>query len=346
MPPLSGSIVGSNTYYLAYVEEPTLTGALDLAKSFGMNVLRIWAFFDAEKPPGPSDVCFQYWDADAQAPRIQDGENGLVRLDRAIAQAGGRGIRLILTLTNNWPDFGGMPRYAEWFGIAGKKNRFYTDERCRAAYQNYVRQLVTRRNTITGRLYSDEPVILAWELANEPRCEDFLDSAGKLLGWVDEMSRYLRGLDANHLIAVGDEGYLGTYGVHSEKLLALEHIDFGTFHMYPDSMAKGQDPAQWGVDWIRKHSKIAKQVGKPMLLEEYGLKADRAMRNNIFSAWLRAVEDLDIAGDLVWMTGLPKSAGQPYDPDGYVIGSVDDAPAIHEHAVKILPGPDTAGELR
>jgi hypothetical protein len=37
------------------------------------------------------------------------------------------------------------------------------------------------------------------------------------------------------------------------------------------------------------------------------------------------------------MTGLPKSAGQPYDPDGYVIGTVDDAPAIRDHAVKMLP---------
>ena len=218
-------IVGTNTYYLAYVEESTLIGALDLAVSFGMNVLRTWAFLDTEKAPGPGEVSFQYWDAATKAPRLQDGENGLVRLDRAIAQAGERGIRLILTLTNNWPDFGGMPRYVEWFGMAGKKNHFYTDQRCRTAYQNYVRELVTRRNTITGRLYSDEPAILAWELANESRCEDFLDGTEKLLGWVDEMSRYIRGLDSNHLIAVGDEGYLGMYGVNSEKLLEIEHID-------------------------------------------------------------------------------------------------------------------------
>ena len=334
-------IVGTNTYYLAYVEESTLIGALDLAVSFGMNVLRTWAFLDTEKAPGPGEVSFQYWDAATKAPRLQDGENGLVRLDRAIAQAGERGIRLILTLTNNWPDFGGMPRYVEWFGMAGKKNHFYTDQRCRTAYQNYVRELVTRRNTITGRLYSDEPAILAWELANESRCEDFLDGTEKLLGWVDEMSRYIRGLDSNHLIAVGDEGYLGMYGVNSEKLLEIEHIDFGTFHMYPDSMAKDQDAEEWGLDWIRKHSNLANQAGKPMLLEEYGIKAATAneleVRNRIFASWLKAVEALEIVGDLVWMTGLPKSAGQPYDPDGYVIESIDRAPAIREHVGRVLP---------
>jgi hypothetical protein len=75
-----------------------------------------------------------------------------------------------------------------------------------------------------------------------------------------------------------------------------------------------------------------------MLLEEYGLQAEKAMRNGIFGAWLQAVEELDIAGDLVWMTGLPKSFGQPYDPDGYVIGNVEEAPAIRDHAVKMLQG--------
>jgi len=311
-------IVGANTYYLAYVEQGTLNGALDLAASFGMNVMRCWAFLDAAKPPGPGEVCFQYWDADSKAPRIQDGENGLARLDGAIAQAEERGIRLILTLTNNWEDFGGMPQYVRWFGMEGKKNRFYTDAHCRSAYRNYVQEIVTRRNTITGRVYSDEPAILAWELANEPRCEG-LGGTGKLVGWADEMSRFIRGLDANHLIAVGDEG--------NDKLLEIDAIDFGTFHMYPDSMEQG-------LASIRQQSDAARRSNKPVLMEEYGLK-DQAARNAVYAVWLKAVEDLDIWGDLVWMTGLGKSASQPYDPDTYVIYSVGEAPAILAHAERM-----------
>jgi hypothetical protein len=46
-------IVGTNTYYLAYVEESTLIGALDLAVSFGMNVLRTWL-----RPLGPARSVF------------------------------------------------------------------------------------------------------------------------------------------------------------------------------------------------------------------------------------------------------------------------------------------------
>ncbi len=36
-------------------------------------------------------------------------------LDRVIAQASAHGIRVILTLTNYWPDYGGPPTWAKWF---------------------------------------------------------------------------------------------------------------------------------------------------------------------------------------------------------------------------------------
>lgn len=315
-------IAGSNNYYLAYVDESALNAALDLAESFGMNVLRTWAFLDSEKPPAAGEICFQYWDAAANEPRIQEGEDGLVRLDRAIATAGERGFRLILPLTNNWNDFGGMPQYVQWFGM-NKKNRFYTDERCRSAYQNWACQVVTRRNTITGRLYSEEPAILAWELANEPRCEG-IGGTRKLIAWVEEMSHFMRGLDANHLIAVGDEG-------SCDKLLEVEAITLGTYHLYGETMSKETDPAAFGLDWIRKHSDAGARTGKPMLLEEYGVQ-DVANRNRVYDVWLRALEELEQPGALVWMTGQPKGIDPPYQPDPYVISDLSDAPAIEAYA--------------
>ena len=162
-------IAGANTYYLAYVDEPVQSAVLDLAADLHLNTMRIWAFLDRDGP-GPNDVYFQSWDAASQAPVIHDGPNGLVRLDRAISLAEARGVRLILALTNNWQDFGGMSQYVKWLGLPAK-HFFYRSAAAREAYRNWVQQLINRRNTLTGRLYRDEPAILAWELANEPRCE-------------------------------------------------------------------------------------------------------------------------------------------------------------------------------
>lgn len=38
----------------------------------------------------------------------------------------------------------------------------------REAFKGYVRALLLRRNAVTGRLYRDEPAIMAWDLCNEP----------------------------------------------------------------------------------------------------------------------------------------------------------------------------------
>jgi len=39
------------------------------------------------------------------------GENGLVRLDKVLAAASEKGIKVIIPLVNNWKAFGGMDQY-------------------------------------------------------------------------------------------------------------------------------------------------------------------------------------------------------------------------------------------
>ena len=55
----------------------------------------------------------------------------------------------------------------------------------------------------------DDPTILAWSLANEPRCDgDY--SGSSLQGWIDATAEFLKSIDPNHLITVGAEGFLGS----------------------------------------------------------------------------------------------------------------------------------------
>ena len=73
---------------------------LDDCAASGLTVLRTWAFAD-----GPDQ-----WNALQPAPGRFD-ERVFAALDFVVAQAGRRGLRLVLNLTNYWNDYGGMRQY-------------------------------------------------------------------------------------------------------------------------------------------------------------------------------------------------------------------------------------------
>jgi mannan endo-1,4-beta-mannosidase len=335
-------IVGANIYYFAFSPEPDQIRLLDAASDFGFNVLRIWAFNDfinlPPNPPVPTDthLCFQFLDAGVGMPVLREGGFGLEHLDRAVKLAGERGIRLILTLTNHNPDYGGIPQYQRWLGFTNL-NDFYRDAAAKTTFQNWVKGIVTRQNGMTKLPYAEDPTILAWEIANEPRCPSDPSGTELLTGWLSDMSAFIRSIAPHQLIAAGDEGFFnhqragnnwlfnGSCGVSTEDILGIPNIDFGTFHMYPDQWAKNQDPLAFGQMWIQNHIEAARRASKPVILEEYGLPASPE-RNDIYKAWLKTIEDEDAAGDLVWMLGL---SGQG---DQYLLTTPDDAPAIREHA--------------
>lgn len=76
------------------------------------------------------------------------------------------------------------------------------------AYKNYIHKIVTRVNTITGVAYINDPTVFAWELANEPHCNDgYEDKLGVPRGsivraWVAEMAAYVKSLDSNHMVGL------------------------------------------------------------------------------------------------------------------------------------------------
>jgi mannan endo-1,4-beta-mannosidase len=328
-------IAGANNYYLAFATHSMRRAVLDAAKQMGLNVLRCPAFLDATW----RGAYFQSWNPATNGPEVNIGENGIQRLDHLIADAEQAGIRLILPLVNHWPDFGGMDRYVEWFHAASRE-AFYRDPVIRQAYQCYVSQIVTRKNTVTGRLYKDEPAILAWELANEPRC-DARDGGAILLEWVRDMSRWIKQNDPNHLLGVGDEGFFGKHGVDCEAFLNVPDIDFGTFHLYPQAW-KQRDPLSFGLRWIEQHLAAGRSAGKPMLLEEYGMTiggrrglSSASERDEIYRAWLDSVLAQDGAGDLAWMiASTDDETGERYrDYDRFTFYSGADVPSIRAHAL-------------
>jgi mannan endo-1,4-beta-mannosidase len=56
-----------------------------------------------------------------------------------------------------------MDVYVKQILNSSNHDLFYTDPGVQTAYKNYVKAFVSR--------YVHEPTIMAWELANEPRCK-------------------------------------------------------------------------------------------------------------------------------------------------------------------------------
>ena len=64
-------------------------------------------------------------------------------LDYAIYRAEQNGVRLLLSLVNNWEDYGGKAMYVTWAKAAGEDvsdlDDFFTNSKCREYYKNHVK---------------------------------------------------------------------------------------------------------------------------------------------------------------------------------------------------------------
>ncbi len=148
----------------------------------------------------------------------EDYSETLLRgLDYALAEMGKRGaLRAVIYLTNFWEWSGGMGTYLLW-NNGGKyvdmndpahpwpefpiSYRVLLDvEPAVRMFHHYVRALVTRTNTVTGRRYIDDPTIMgAGSSLNEPRpagsARSSPGSFRRYMAWINATARLLKSLD-------------------------------------------------------------------------------------------------------------------------------------------------------
>lgn len=347
-----------------------IAGAVDSvfkdAEAMGLKVIRVWGNLDVGvktgttdsegKPvftnnndgPGEKDgIYFQYFDKDLGKPVINEGKDGLQKLDYALYQAEKHGIKLLITFTNYWDAFGGMGQYVKWaeeLGITGlKKDDFYTNETLKGWYKDYVNGLLNHTNQYTGRKLKDEPSVFAWELANEPRCNTDAQCKDNILyNWAKEMSEYVKSVDPNHMVALGDEGFYnkpygyyneyttsnyafyGAEGVDFEKLMTIDTLDFGTPHLYLDQWGmKHTGTGQDDLLWFKIHGETCAELGKPVILEEFGL-TNRTIRDSEYEQWFEVLEGnvyetVEYAGTNYWMIASYIDGALYPDYDQYTV---------------------------
>ncbi|XP_074296215.1 mannan endo-1,4-beta-mannosidase 2-like [Silene latifolia] len=281
-------INGWNSYWLMDhavddFNKPKVNEMLLAGSKMGLTVCRTWAFNDAayhalQISPGQFD------------------EQSFQALDYVIAEARRNGVRLILSLVNNLQAYGGKAQYVKWaweegVGISSSNDSFFFDPSIQTYFKNYITTVLTRKNTITGIEYRDDPIILAWELINEPRCMS--DPSGDTLQeWIKEMSKFIKAIDEKHLVTIGLEGFYdsknsksalnpsewtGATGSDFIRDNDLPSIDFASIHVYPDQWLASEnleDKLEFVKKWLLTHIEDGdKRLKKPVVLTEFGLSS-------------------------------------------------------------------------
>jgi mannan endo-1,4-beta-mannosidase len=287
--------IGANYWYGPLLASPGATGdrerlarELDFLAAHGLRNLRILA--GAE---GPDDEPTRVTPGLQIAPGKYN-EELLAGLDYLLAEMAKRDMKAVLYLNNTWEWSGGYAQYVNWSGqgdipyptkaswpeFMKFAARFHDSPECIAAYFNHVRFMLGRTNQVTGVKYVDDPTIMSWQIANEPRAlaAEHIPAFEK---WMKEACALFKSLDSNHLLSTGSEGQWGCEGQMDlfERLHSDSHVDYLTMHIWPKNwqwldvkdIPGSLERCVANTDaYIDAHCAVARSLGKPIVIEEFG----------------------------------------------------------------------------
>ena len=390
---------GTNLWYGCYLGSPGQTGdrerlvrELDELKALGLVNLRVLAASES------SYIRRSVRPAIQRAPGVVD-EALLEGLDFLLAEMADRRMHAVVFLNNYWEWSGGMAQYNAWASGGGGVDpedpslgwgafmnysaTFYTNEKANAMFRHYVERIILRTNTVNGRLYRDDPTIMSWQLANEPRPgTDSPEGRATLPAfyrWIDETAAYIHALDTNHLVSAGSEGTVGC--LRSPEYFLQSHrtpnIDYLTFHLWPLNWG-WFDPKRIGetlppteekaVAYFNMHMDLARQLDRPIVMEEFGIWRDSAQllpgtpttaRDRYFAKIFGVLYDSARAGapiagsnfwgwggearaqhpDGMWREGDPFTGDPPKEPQGrnsIFTADTSTVRVISDHAFRML----------
>jgi mannan endo-1,4-beta-mannosidase len=294
---------GANFWYGMYLGSPGSTGdrtrltkELDQLAAQGILNLRVLAISEA------SSLRRAVTPAVIQSPGKVD-ETLWKGLDFLLDEMAKRDMKAVLYVNNFWQWSGGMSQYVAWFNgkpvldpdVTGDWNAFmdnsaafYRSPPAQEAFRAVVKQLIGRKNSVNGRQYNADPTIMSWQLANEPRPGS--DANAKphydvFVKWQIDTAGFIKKLAPKQLVSTGNEGWMGTGG--SKELFVKAHssrnIDYLTYHMWapnwgwfnPKDAAATYDSAWVKMqDYLNWHIDEANRMGKPIVLEEFGINRD------------------------------------------------------------------------
>ncbi|MDT8401466.1 MAG: cellulase family glycosylhydrolase [Bacteroidales bacterium] len=337
-----GAILGSEGQY---GDRERLTVELDHLKSIGVDNLRV--LVGAEGPDGePTRV--------TPALQLAPGEYNedlLDGLDFMLAEMKKRDQYAILYLTNSWEWSGGFSQYLNWNGygpipyptLPGNTwpgfmkyaGQFHGCDQCIMQYHEHVRLILGRSNKYTGVKYVEDPTIMTWEIANEPRAFG-KENLPAFMDMIASTASLIKEIDSNHLVTTGTEGLHGCeYSMEAfRKIHSDPNIDYLTMHIWPKNwgwmdpsgVGSGMDTSLSKTNrYMSDHIDVARDLNKPIVFEEFGMPRDEygfspdegvAYRDiyyeNAFDKLLEHVENRDVMGGCnFWAySGKGRSGGE------------------------------------
>jgi len=252
---------------------------LDALQAAGVNNLRVLVGSDENSRDNRSIIPYLQSEPGVLDPDLLEG------LDYFMAELGKRGMTAVLYFNNHCPWSGGYtyyvkkvtgvepprygtPDYGEYASL------FVSMREPQELFLSYLKTMVSRTNQITGVAYKDDPAIFSWQIANEPRA--FKDELHpQFIALMHEAAELIRSIDTNHMISTGMEGQQGCENLidEYETIHADPLISYLTFHIWPDNWGfkdlYGDSDAQ-----LQNHIDVARKLGKPLVVEEFGLLRD------------------------------------------------------------------------
>ncbi|MBR5850825.1 MAG: cellulase family glycosylhydrolase [Alistipes sp.] len=172
------------------------------------------------------------WENSDKAGNLLDNDH-LDLLDYLIAKASERGILMLLSPTVAhaawWPD---GDRDLPGFSAHYPKHELTFDPEAILAQQNYMTQLLNYRNRYTGRLYKEEPHIIAVEILNEPA--RILGRNEEIRRYIDTMSDAIRATGCSKIIA-----YNISENFYMAPALVASKAEAATYGWYPTQLNHG-----------------------------------------------------------------------------------------------------------
>ncbi|MCU0415782.1 MAG: beta-mannosidase [Cytophagaceae bacterium] len=315
-----------------------LVRELDRLQSLGITNLRILGLSE-----GPNSEPYRMSPAVQNTPGKLE-ESVLKGLDFLLVEMAKRDMKAVICLGNFWPWSGGFAQYlvwskridsipyppphpgGTWDGYQTTTAQFYSDSVAIQYYYNAIQQLIQRINSVSKLAYVDDPTIMSWQLANEPRG---ITNETAFIQWIDQTAAFIKSLDKNHLVSLGSEGHTATKywsGTDFLKNHESKHIDYTTIHIWIENWSWYQ-PANhtatytnaqvMALRYLEEHLQLAQKLNKPLIIEEFGIARDSGSldplkdtkQRDAYYSWLfeqaytKAVEKKGISGINFWAWG-------------------------------------------